>query len=140
MLASDDPGRVARDAYTYIHLLIIAGIIATATAEALLIAEPHDSQRGVGAAVLLGGPALFLLGESLFQWKTTGTANLARPWAAALILTLAPLTPEFSTLALSGMVTALLSAVAIWELQAKGPRDRASRQFSAQHNMSRSYL
>ena len=30
MTASDDPGRVARDAYTYLHLLIVAGIIATA--------------------------------------------------------------------------------------------------------------
>ena len=30
MTASDDPGRVARDAYTYLHVLIVAGVIATA--------------------------------------------------------------------------------------------------------------
>ena len=28
----DDPGRLARDAYTYAHLPIVAGIIATAVA------------------------------------------------------------------------------------------------------------
>ena len=48
--ASDDPGRLARDAYTYVHLPIIAGIIATAAGHELLIAEPHDplQRRGPG--------------------------------------------------------------------------------------------
>ena len=41
MSASDDPGRLARDAYTYLHLPIVAGIIATAVGANLLIAEPQ---------------------------------------------------------------------------------------------------
>ena len=68
----EDPGRLARDAYTYLHLPIVAGIIATAVANNLLIAEPHHAPDGVGAAMILGGPALFLLGESLFCWRMTG--------------------------------------------------------------------
>ena len=72
---TDDPGRVARDAYTYVHLVIIGGIIATAAGSELLIAEPTDALHGMGLAIVLGGPALFLLGESLFQWMTTGRAN-----------------------------------------------------------------
>ena len=64
---TDDPGRVARDAYTYLHPLIIAGIIATAAGNELLIDEPNDALHDVGLAIVLGGPALFLLGESLFQ-------------------------------------------------------------------------
>ena len=42
MSTSDDPGRLARDAYTYLHLPIVAGIIATAVGADLLIAEPGD--------------------------------------------------------------------------------------------------
>jgi low temperature requirement protein LtrA len=62
----DDPGRIARDAYTYAHLPIVAGIIATAVANILLIAVPHQAPDGVGVAMILGGPALYLLGDSLF--------------------------------------------------------------------------
>jgi low temperature requirement protein LtrA len=118
--ASDDPGRIARDAYTYFHLLIIAGIIATAAADSLLIAEPHGALKGVGLAVALGGPALFLLGESLFERRTTGRANLSRLAAAGLIVGLIPLAAHISALALATAVTALLGALAIWELRASG--------------------
>src|SRR4051794_3350809 len=78
MSTCDDPGRLARDAYTYLHLPIIAGIIATAVGNDLLIAGPHDALRGVPAAMILGGPALYLLGESLFRWRMTGRAEASR--------------------------------------------------------------
>jgi low temperature requirement protein LtrA len=120
--ASDDPGRLARDAYTYFHLLIVAGIIATAAADGLLIAGPHDSPHGVGTAVVLGGPALFLFGASLFQWRTVGTVNAKRLAAAVAIIALAPLAHSISILALTGIVTVLLTAVAVWELRAMARR------------------
>lgn len=44
---SADPGRQARIAYTYIHLLIIAGIIVSAVADELVLVHPdHASQAG----------------------------------------------------------------------------------------------
>jgi low temperature requirement protein LtrA len=63
MTSCEDPGRLARDAYTYLHLPIIAGIIATAVGNDLLIAHPHEPLHGAGLAMMLGGPALYLLGE-----------------------------------------------------------------------------
>jgi low temperature requirement protein LtrA len=122
MTASDDPGRVARDAYTYLHLLIVAGIIATAAGDDLLIAAPHDSLQGIGLAIVLGGPALFLAGESLFQWRTTGRTNAKRLAVAGLIIGLAPLATQVSALVLAMGVTVLLSALAIWETRAPAPR------------------
>jgi low temperature requirement protein LtrA len=125
---TDDPGRLARDAYTYVHLLIIAGIIATAAGSELLIAEPTDALHGMGLAIVLGGPALFLLGESLFQWMTTGAANANRLAAAGLIIGLVPLAPHVPALVLAVVVTGLLSALALWELRASAPLGWASRQ------------
>jgi hypothetical protein len=43
---------------TYLHLPIVAGIIAAAVGANLIIAEPGDPQHGVGLAMILGGPAL----------------------------------------------------------------------------------
>ena len=118
MRTCDDPGRLARDAYTYLHLPIIAGIIAAAVGDDLLIADPQHPLHGVGLAMVLGGPALYLLGESLFRWRMTRTANTERLAVAAVLVLLAPVGGHVSALMLSAIVAALLTAVALWELRA----------------------
>jgi low temperature requirement protein LtrA len=120
MSTCEDPGRLARDAYTYLHLPIVAGIIATAVGDDLLIAEPHHPLHGVGLAMVLGGPALYLLGEHLFRRRMTGTANTERLAVAAVLVLLAPVGGHVSALMLSAIVAALLSALALWELRAPG--------------------
>jgi len=116
MRTCEDPGRLARDAYTYLHAPIVAGIIAIAVGDDLLIAEPRHAARGVGLAVVLGGPALFLVGESLFRMRVTGAANAKRFAVAALLVLLTPLGAQVSALALGALVTALLFGLALWEL------------------------
>ena len=67
---SDDPGRIARVAFTYAHIPIIAGIVVSAVAAELVIAHP-DGHAGWGvAASILGGPALFLVGNLWFKALT----------------------------------------------------------------------
>ena len=90
----------------------------------MLIAEPHDPQHGVGLAIVLGGPALFLLGESLFQWRTTGRTNVKRLAAAGLIIGLAPLGTQVSALVLAVGVTVVLTALAISEVRGPTLRGR----------------
>jgi uncharacterized protein YbjT (DUF2867 family) len=65
----------------------------------------------------LGGPALYLLGESLFRLRVTGAANAERLAVAAILALLAPLGAQMSALALSATVAGLLSALALWELR-----------------------
>jgi low temperature requirement protein LtrA len=135
MSASDDPGRLARDAYTYLHLPIVAGIIATAVANNLLIAGPHDAPHGVALAMILGGPSLYLLGESLFRWRMTGKAHAGRLATAGLLVALVPLGGHVSALALSVIVATLLSALVGWELRVGGAQpvtgERLVRERSA---------
>ena len=128
MTSGEDPGRLARDAYTYLHLPIIAGIIATAAGNDLLIAHPHDPLHGVGLAVLLGGPALYLVGESLFRRRMTGPASVERLVVAGILVALIPVGDQLSALLLSAIVAALLSALAVLELRA--PNDDRSPRLS----------
>jgi low temperature requirement protein LtrA len=128
MSTCEDPGRLARDAYTYLHLPIIAGIIATAVANDLLIAEPQHPPHGVGLAMMLGGPALFLIGESLFRRRMTGTMNIARAAAAAFLIFLVPIGSQVSALLVSAIVATLLSALAAWELRLGGRESLARRE------------
>jgi low temperature requirement protein LtrA len=115
MAESEDPGRLARDAYTYLHLPLVAGIIAAAVGDDLLIAEPHHALHGVGLAMVVGGPALYLFGESLFRARMTGTTNPKRLLAVVVLLALAFLGPHVSALALTIAVTVVLTALALWE-------------------------
>ena len=43
--ASDDPGRLARSGYTYLHILIVAGIIVTAVGDELVLHHPGRPHR-----------------------------------------------------------------------------------------------
>jgi len=117
MSTCEDPGRLARDAYTYLHVPIVAGIIAVAVGDDLLIGAPSEALHGVGLAVVLGGPALYLVGENLFRLRVTGAGNLKRLAVAGLLVLLAPVGAHVSALALSALVAALLSALALWELR-----------------------
>jgi len=112
MRSSEDPGRLARDAYTYGHLPIVAGIIATAVGQDLLIAHPEQALHGVGIAMVLGGPGLFLLGETLFRRRITGTWNRERLAALGLLVVLLPLAAHISVLLLSAIATSVLIALA----------------------------
>jgi low temperature requirement protein LtrA len=128
----DDPGRLARDAYTYLHLPIVAGIIATAVGHDLLIAEPRHALHGVGLALMLGGPALFLLGESLFHWRMTGTTNAPRVAVAGFLVLLVLIGGQVSALLVSVIVATVLSALAAGELRARGGQHAAHTAWSAQ--------
>ncbi len=115
---SDDPGRTARVAYTYLHLLIVAGIIVCAVADELTLRHPQQRTDVITAAVLIGGPALYLLGNALFK-KTVNHTNLplshlvGLALLAALALTLA----WWPIAALGVATTVVLLVVAIWEVR-----------------------
>lgn len=116
-----DRGRVARLAYTYLHIPIVAGIILCAVADELVLVHP-DHASNAGIAVILGGPFLYLLGNGLFKWVTNRrrlppVSHLA---GMAVLLALAPFAfgHAFSALVLGGLTTGTLVVVALWEWRA----------------------
>jgi low temperature requirement protein LtrA len=124
VLAGEDPGRLARDAYTYVHIPIVAGIVLAAAADHLLIAEPTATAHGATLVPLLAGPALFLLGVALFRRVATDRLDLPLVLVAALLLALIPLAPHLPLVALYATATALLGALAIEEVGAPTPAGR----------------
>ncbi len=113
--ASSDPGRTARLAYTYLHLLIVAGIVVTAVGDELALTHP-DGQGIAATAVLIGGPAMYLLGCALFKMVVNHT-NFPFSHLAGLILLAALifLAGQLSNLWLSAATTLVLVIAAAWE-------------------------
>ena len=64
--ASDEPGRLARTAYTWIHLAIIGGIVLMSVGDKESLGHPH-AHGFAATVVMLGGPFLFLVGTVLFR-------------------------------------------------------------------------
>ncbi|HEX6700216.1 MAG TPA: low temperature requirement protein A [Gaiellaceae bacterium] len=133
MAKADNPGRLARDAYTYGHLPILAGIIATAVGLNLLIAAPHQPLNAVAIAMVLGGPALYLLGESHYRWRISGRHNLKGLTVAGAILVLAPIGHVLGTVWLSVLAASLLILLAVWQ-QHDTPRLAAANSGPASAN------
>jgi low temperature requirement protein LtrA len=67
-----DPGRLGVVAYTYFHVPIVAGIIVAAAGYELAMAHPGDQLDVATACLILGGPALFLAGQTLFKSAVWG--------------------------------------------------------------------
>lgn len=68
--ASDNAGLVARNAYTYLHMLIVAGVVVTAVSDEIMMTHPYGSTDKAFMLTAIGGPYLFLLGNQLFKWVT----------------------------------------------------------------------
>ena len=118
MTASDDPGRMARSGYTYLHLPIVAGIIVTAVADELVLHHPggHDGHTDIAtAAVIIGGPALYLAGNAMFKRLSAPNVPLSHSVGLGLLALLVPVAVVASPLMLSAATTAVLILVAVWE-------------------------
>jgi low temperature requirement protein LtrA len=112
---SGDPGRIARSAYTYSHLPIVAGIIVTAVGDELMLAHPTGHADLATAATVLGGPALFLAGHALFQYTVHRTASVSRLLAIVALAAVMPVAMALPPLLLGGLATVVVVAVAVLE-------------------------
>jgi len=117
---ADDPGRLARVAYTYTHLLPVAGIIVTAVSDELVLAHPSGHTDFKTAATTLVGPALFLIGNMIFKRILAGTPALSHSVGLGLLVLLAPAALIVPPLAFSAASCLVLVVVAIWETRSLG--------------------
>jgi low temperature requirement protein LtrA len=119
MDSDEDAGRLARSAYTYLHMPIVGGIVVTAVADAMMLKHPSDPVSSAFVLTACGGPFLFLLGNTMFKWIT---AHRPRPplshgiGGVLLILTgWAGLALNLTTLTVGALAGAALIAAAAWE-------------------------
>jgi low temperature requirement protein LtrA len=107
----DDPVLAAADAYSYLHLVLVAGIIVFAVGVKLAV---HDAGEPLGAAArlaLCGGVALYLVGHVAFRLRLVGSVGVEKLVAAAALLALFAVGGEMPAWALAGAVTVILGAM-----------------------------
>jgi low temperature requirement protein LtrA len=113
---SADPGRLARVAYTYVPILIVAGIIVSAVGDELTLAHPSGHVDWSAALVLVGGPGLFLLGAALFKLAVFGLWPWPRLVGLAAFVALLAVATSLTPLLLSIATTLILVAIGLYEM------------------------
>ncbi|MBR0798197.1 low temperature requirement protein A [Bradyrhizobium jicamae] len=112
---SAESGRVARIAYTYLHMPIVGGIILSAVADELVLKHPsgHSDLKTIVSAV--GGPILFLVGSILFKHVVRNFLQLSHGVGIIALAVAAYFASDLSPLWLSMTTTLIMIVVAAWE-------------------------
>jgi low temperature requirement protein LtrA len=129
--SSEDPGRIARSAYTYVHLPIVAGIITVAAADELVVAHPGEHGTFSSIALTLGGTALFLAGHAFFKWTVFGVVSFSRIVAIVALAALIPVGFVVPALALAVAAALIVVGVAAWDTLAYRGRVHSPRGSTA---------
>jgi low temperature requirement protein LtrA len=134
-LGEAEPGRtqneLARDSYSYIHLLLVAGIVLAAFGMKVTIGHHAEHLDSVPAFALLGGLAVYLLGLVAFRYRHVHTLNRHRLGLAIVLLLLVPVATAVPALVSLAAAVALIWAMIVYEHRGYGPgRDQLRREAS----------
>lgn len=111
---SDDPGRIGAY-FHYVHAILIAGVIATAIGNDLVLAHPHAYPVFAQIAILLAGPALYLLGSAIYKRVVYGVLPKSHLVGVLMLLALTPWAHAVDLLVMGWLTTAVVLVVSFWE-------------------------
>jgi low temperature requirement protein LtrA len=124
---------LARDAYTYLHLPMVAGIVLFAFALKSTLAHVGDELDTIPAVALCGGSALYLFGYVVLRVRVARTVGRGRFIAAIACAALLPVAVSVPALVALALLAAIWVALHAYEIiwwrearaQARAQRVRA---------------
>ncbi|RDJ19759.1 low temperature requirement protein A [Bosea caraganae] len=114
IVRSADPGRIGAY-FHYIHAILVAGIIATAVGNDLVLAHPHDPLKTAYALILSAGPVVYLLGSAVYKRIVYGVVPASHVAGVVALLLLIPVAFTVDLLTMGWLTTIVMLAVGSWE-------------------------
>src|SRR4051794_27857732 len=132
-LVNASPGReqneMARDSYSYIHFLMVAGIVMVAFGLKKTLGHVDDPLDTVPAFALLGGVAFYLLAHVAFRYRNIHTLNRQRLGLGIALLALVPVATRLDAIYVLLAVTAAMCLMITYETHRYGEaRNRLRHQ------------
>jgi low temperature requirement protein LtrA len=121
VVASRHPAWVGRSAADS-HLVMVTGVITTAVGYGVAIAKPIEHAPAAWTAVILGGPAVYLVGRSRLEYEVFSRVSLFRPVALGVLALLLPAllrAAPLITLTAAGAVLAGVASTDAWRARGK---------------------
>jgi low temperature requirement protein LtrA len=107
--------RLARDAYSYLHLPMIAGIVLLALGVKKAIADVDAPLDTIPAVALCGGVALYLLAHIGFRLRLFHSLNRQRLAVALIALALIPVANSVDAVVAVTLIAVLVTALVAYE-------------------------
>jgi low temperature requirement protein LtrA len=98
------------------HLVMVAGVVVTAVTAQLVIERPFGDTPAAWGTVILGGPALFLLGRGLLDYTAFSRVSWSRPVGLVLLAAVAPTVPLLPPIMVAVAATLVLLGIAVSNL------------------------
>jgi low temperature requirement protein LtrA len=116
-LQGKERASMATDAYSYLHLVIVAGIILFALGVETTLEHIDDPIRfgWFGAIHLLGGTALYLIGHALFWRRMSGRWTKSRLVTSSILVALVPVGAFIPPLAAMALTFAVCCGLVAYE-------------------------
>jgi low temperature requirement protein LtrA len=111
----EDPVLAAADAYSYLHLVLVAGIIIFAVGVKLAVEGVDAPLSDAARLALCGGVALYLAGHVAFAWRMGGGINYTRLGVAAALLVLFATGSGLDAWGLAAVMTGVMAALCALE-------------------------
>jgi low temperature requirement protein LtrA len=127
---------LARDAFSYLHLPLVAAIVLVALGMKVTLAHVHDPLTWETSFALAGGAAVYLLGHVAFTLRGLGVVAVPRLVAAVVLLALVPLGRQVDAVATLASVAAVLTVLLVAEHRRDVDHRRAVREaaHAAEHH------
>jgi low temperature requirement protein LtrA len=111
----DDPVLAAADGYSYIHLLLVAGIIVFAVGVKASTGGPAHPLSDAARLCFCAGVALYLAGHAAFRLRMTGSLEVAKVAAALAVMVVFALTGSAAAWVTAMCVALVLAALTFVE-------------------------
>ena len=110
---SENRTELARDGYTFLHVVFVAGIILSAVGDELVIAHPTEILPPYEVAAVAAGPTVYLLAHVLFRYRLTGSMSKRNLFGTLACVVIGFVGLFVPALVLAGLLIAVLVAVIV---------------------------
>ncbi|MDX6635815.1 MAG: hypothetical protein QOF06_2018 [Solirubrobacterales bacterium] len=126
---------LARDSYSYVHLLMVTGIVLMAYGMKVTIGHHDEDLHDVPAFALLGGLAVYLIGLVAFRYRHVHSLNRRRLGLAIVLVFLIPVATSMPALISVAIAVVLMWTLIVFERRNYGGRrDELRREANAAHS------
>jgi low temperature requirement protein LtrA len=104
----EEATEVSRDAYAYAHAFMVAGAVIVAVGVQLVLDHPWDTANAAALSTIVGGPAVYLVGNLMFNRALNGRLPVSRLVALGLLGVCAAIGFVLPILVLAALALAVL--------------------------------
>jgi low temperature requirement protein LtrA len=111
LAVSKNRTKLARDGYTFLHVVFAAGIIMAAVGDELVIAHPTEVLPPQEVTAVAAGPAIYLVALTLFGYRLTGALSKRKLFGTLACVVVGFVGLFSPALVLAGLLIVVLVAV-----------------------------